>query len=105
MSPSDFVGNYFAKPVSGGTPRQLGTRVWSGYASKGTQVVWNANLVPGTAGVPGTADLFVADMASANRPTLLATRAGASFYLSSDKTKVFYTSNAAAAGVYLVTLP
>jgi len=105
------LGDLYALPVAGGTPKQFATGEWQNVTATGTKIVFNDNCADcsGTAGTGNAhGDIKVVDVATANAPTLLQAGAdiplvagGNSLFLDKAKTHVIYTysQNDQASGV------
>ncbi len=119
------IGDLFAVPVTGGTPKQFASGEWQNASATGTKIVFNDNCA-GCSGTGGTgnafADLKVVDVATTNAPTLLQAGAdvplqagGNSLWLSPAKDRLIYTYSqntpstgtvaAGGNGLYSITLP
>jgi len=79
------IGDLYAVPVTGGTPKQYGTGIWQNASATGTKIIFNDNC-NGCSGSGGTgdayADIEAIDLTSAGGPTKL--QAGADVPLSSS---------------------
>ncbi len=109
VAPVGFYGDFAAVPLSApATPAlTVTTTAWSGYATKGTKVVYNDGYDLVFPSLP-TSDIQVVDLASPTARTKLVSHADANFYVNADRTKAIYSWTYCAdqrSGLYVVDLP
>ena len=100
------VGTFTAAPVAGGPPSVYGQGGWSVLAYAGSRVVFTDAYAP-VAKRPGRAVLRTLDFSKGGAPAVVATHAGAYFYLTQAKDRVAFSFNDGSpqAGLYLAPLP
>ena len=100
------VGTFTAAPVAGGPPVVYGQGGWSVLAYAGSRVAFTDEYAP-VAKRPGRAVLRTLDLSTGGAPAVVATHAGAYFYLTHAKDRVAFSFNDGSpqAGLYLAPLP
>jgi hypothetical protein len=100
------VGALTVAPVGGGAPTVLGPGGWTVASAGGARIVFTDAYTP-IAKRPGRGVLRVADLPSGAAPTILATHAGATFYLTHARDQVLFSFNDGSpqSGIYTAALP
>ena len=100
------VGTFTAAPVAGGPPTVYGQGGWTVLAYAGSRVVFMDQYAP-VAKRAGRAVLRTLDFSTGGAPALVATHAGAYFYLTQAKDRVAFSFNDGGpqSGLYLAPLP
>jgi hypothetical protein len=86
------VGTFTVSPVGGGAPAVLGQGGWTVASAGGSRIVFSDTYTP-IAKRPGRGVLRVADLASDAPPAIIATHAGANFYLTHARDQVLFSFN------------
>jgi hypothetical protein len=100
------VGTFTTAPVAGGPPTVYGQGGWTVFAYAGSRVVFTDQYAP-VAKRPGHAVLRTLDFSTGGAPAVVATHAGAYFYVTQAKDRVAFSFNDGSpqAGLYLAPLP
>jgi hypothetical protein len=100
------VGTFMTGPVAGGPGIVRGQEGWIVRATGGARVVYTDQYTP-VAKRPGRAVLRTLDLAGDAPPTIVATHAGAYFYLSKARDRVAFSFNdgSAQSGLYVAPIP
>ena len=100
------VGTFTAAPVAGGSPVVYGEIGWTVRAYAGSRIVFTDQYAP-VAKRTGRAVLRTLDVSGGGSPVVVATHAGAYFYLTQAKDRVAFSFNdgSAQSGLYLAPLP
>ena len=94
VNPDNFSGTLTAVSTGAdGTMRTVGERAWITGAANGSRIVYNDNFVSTSVTGSGYADLRTVDLAGPADPTVIATRADPSFFLTVGRDKVVFTIN------------
>jgi hypothetical protein len=94
------AGDYHVATTAGGPGAKLASRMWLGFATTGTRVVYEDGFVPGVGlGAQGIADIESVDVSSASpQPTLLVNQADPGLYLTSAGNRLVYSMTSCALG-------
>jgi hypothetical protein len=94
------AGDYHVAPLTGGRGTTITTRMWTGYATTGTKVVYQDNFVPMVGlNAQGIADIEWIDVSAASpMPTLLVSQADPGLSFTSAGDKLVYSLTLCAAG-------
>jgi len=100
------VGAFTVSSIAGGAPAVLGPGGWTVASAGGARVVFTDAYTP-IAKRPGRGVLRVADLASGAPPAIVATHAGATFYLTHARDQVLFSFNDGGpqSGIYAAALP
>lgn len=100
------VGTFTTAAVAGAAPIVRGAGGWTVRGYAGARVVYTDQYTP-VAKRPGRAVLRTLDLSTGDPPTVVATHAGAYFYLSQARDRVAFSFNdgSAQSGLYVAPLP
>jgi hypothetical protein len=94
------AGDYHVAPTTGGPGIKLASRMWIGFATAGTRVVFEDGFVPGVGlNAQGIADIRSVDVSAASAaPALLVNQADPGLYLTSGRSRLVYSLTICARG-------
>jgi hypothetical protein len=100
------VGTFTVAPVAGGAPAVIGGGGWTVVGVGGARIVFTDGYTP-IAKRPGRGVLRFADLASGEAPAIIATHAGADFYLTHARDQVLFSFNDGSpqSGIYAAPVP
>jgi hypothetical protein len=94
------AGDYHVAPTTGGPAIKLASRMWIGFATTGTRVVFEDGFVPGVGlNTQGVADIRSVDVSAASpAPALLVNQADPGLFFTSARDRLIYSLTSCARG-------
>jgi hypothetical protein len=94
------AGDYHVAPTTGGPGITLASRMWIGFATTGTKVVFEDGFVPGVGlNAQGIADIKSVDVSAASpSPALVVNQADPGLYFASGRSRLVYSLTICARG-------
>lgn len=107
VDPATEVGRLESRKLDASEKNVQGEKVWQVFATRGTQVVFNANFRKQNAQARGWADILVGDVTKPGEVKTLAVAADVDIFLTAAKDKVVYSHTVTSKdqGIYLAPIP